>query len=356
MKKYFWPIALLVLIAFRQMAGSTVLETFYSRGLYPFLHRVLGFASAISPIPLIYLLWFGTLVFLAIRFRQWRRVSAGRRRKVLLLLRGTCSFLSAVAFFFLLLWGLNYGRQPVEKRLDLQVRPLDKGELLSEYRRLVDSLSVERQALQQKYPPLSDTSTWVVPPVAETLIREALEKVLSEQGYPVGLHIRLRELYPGTLLHMGTAGVYLAWSGEGHYDGGLHSLQKPFVMAHEMAHGYGFGDEGICNFWAWLACTRSENLLLRYSARLAYWRYVRAALQRLSPETFRQAEEHLPKGLQNDLMAIQRQMARYPDILPQWRNLVYETYLKSQGVKEGLKSYSRLPMLIKAWQLKKQKD
>ncbi len=355
MRKYFWPTAFLALVAFRQMAGHELLERFYSRGAYLVLHRLQSLVAVLSPMPLIYLLLLSLLLFLAFRLHRWWRKTDSLAAKCRSLLGGSLSLFSALGFFFLLLWGLNYGRQPVEERLQLKPKPLTQEELLEEYKRVSDLLQAERKTLLSSFENRSDTLALELPRVSEKLVREALEMVLAEQGYPVNLHIPLRELHPGTLLRIGTAGVYLAWSGEGHYDGGLHSLQKPFVMAHEMAHGYGFGDEGICNFWAWLACSRSDSPALRYSALLAYWRYLRAALRNLSPVTFHQAEARLPKGLRADLLAIQKQMARYPDILPRLRNSLYETYLKSQGVKEGMKSYSRLPMLVKAWRAKDEK-
>ncbi len=349
MRYFFWPTLFLLALGL-QHSPSPLIERYYSRGLYPLLRQVQSFLSGFSPWPLIYWLVLGLLVFVAFRLRVWWGSPGTALQKGLHFAGGALSLFSALGFFFLLLWGLNYARVPVAQSLGLKLEPLDREDLLCEYERVSGDLSAFRQmVLRQEGKPVLDTTALILPPVSQSEIAEALEQVLSRNAYPVHLGVRLRELYPGSLLRISTAGVYLAWSGEGHYDGGLHSLQKPFVMAHEMAHGYGFGDEGVCNFWAWLACTSSDNPALAYSGSLAYWRYVAAALRRIDPEAAREANSHLPKGIQNDLSAIRRQMDKYPDVLPRLRNRVYEAYLRSQGVKEGMKSYDEVLLLVSAY-------
>ncbi len=349
MRKYFWPLAFALILFFRSFAPGYLVEELYSRNLYLFLHALLGKVFGFLPFPAVYVLVIALLFFLIFRWYRRQRKLLSFSERASALLHGVLTLVSALGFFFILFWGLNYARLPVEKQLGLSLRPLTTEELLAEYEQVLEVLFAERQKLLTAQNMQSDTSALALPAVSEELIRAALERVLARHAYPTNLRVRLRELPRGSLLRIGTAGVYLAWSGEGHYDGGLHSIQKPFVMAHEMAHGYGFGDEGICNFWAWLACTESGHPALRYSANLAYWRYLQAALRQIAPERARKLQKNLPKGIQKDLEAIRQQMSRYPDILPDLRDWAYETYLKSQGVKEGMKSYSRLPVLVKAY-------
>ena len=135
-------------------------------------------------------------------------------------------------------------------------------------------------------------------------------------------------------------------------DKGLHPVQWPFTLAHEMAHGYGFGNEGVCNFWAALACLQSKDPGIRYAGRLAYWRYIAVEYRRYDPEGFRRAREALPREVTMDLKAIQKAMDRYPDLVPRLQYRLYDSYLKSQGVKEGMKSYSQVLLLVRSWEQK----
>ena len=91
--------------------------------------------------------------------------------------------------------------------------------------------------------------------------------------------VRVRQPWPnGFLLRWSTAGIYIPQTGEGHIDRGLLAVQKPFTIAHEMAHGYGVADEGACNFIAWLACSQSRDPWVRFGGALTYWRYAAAEM------------------------------------------------------------------------------
>ena len=72
----------------------------------------------------------------------------------------------------------------------------------------------------------------------------------------------------GILLRFNSSGVYFPFTGEGHVDNGLHPVSKPFTIAHELGHGYGFGSEDVCNFLGFLACVRSDNPAIRYAGYL----------------------------------------------------------------------------------------
>ena len=53
-----------------------------------------------------------------------------------------------------------------------------------------------------------------------------------------------------------------------------------------------------------------------------------------------------------DLYSINDNSNKYPDVLPNWRNALYDTYLKTQGIPEGVLSYNRIVMLVKSWREK----
>ena len=164
------------------------------------------------------------------------------------------AFLGGIIFFFLLFWGFNYGRVSVEKQIGLTPKPLKIKELKAE----LDAQTILITQLRNALPNITDSAInhTFLPRNLENLVREDLKKILSENGFPTPGNVRGRLLKPkGLLLRINTAGVYIPFTAEGHIDAGLHPLQLPYVMAHEMSHGYGFGYEGTCNFWAWLACS-----------------------------------------------------------------------------------------------------
>lgn len=151
-------------------------------------------------------------------------------------------------------------------------------------------------------------------------------------------------------MRLGTAGVYWPWAAQGNYDAGLHPLQQPAVLAHELAHAYGFGDEGTCSFWAWLAAAEASDPLLRYTLELAYWRQIAGLLRYADPEGYlRWRQENLDPGIRNDLEAIYANGALYEDIAPALRDATYTAYLKAQGIHEGLLNYGRVVRLVEGY-------
>jgi len=119
-------------------------------------------------------------------------------------------------------------------------------------------------------------------------------------------------------------------------------------MAHELAHGYGIGDEGSCNFIAYLTCSTSDDPVLNYTGLLSYWRSVASQYRSIAPEEYKEARAALPRGIIEHMQRIREEMDKYPDIFPKVRDATYNAYLKTQGVEEGLKSYSRVVLLVQA--------
>ena len=181
-----------------------------------------------------------------------------------------------------------------------------------------------------------------------------VENWLRDNNFPAIGKVRGREIYPkGIFLHFSSSGLYFPFTGEGHVDAGVHALQKPYIIAHEMFHGYGFGDEGTCNFNAFLACIKSNDPYIAYSGHLSYWRTLAINYLRYRPKEYRAFRRTLPLTIQADLDAINEVLISYPDIMPRFRYYAYDAYLKAQGIDEGMKNYNRVIMLVNAWRKQK---
>lgn len=348
-KRWFWIGLGLLAVLLRLALSPEMIERYYSRGLFLVIRRGIDTIMGILPFASVYLLFFillGVLIFQGYRFFNSNTTWP---KKIGNALFSWLAFSGGVVFFFLILWGFNYGRVPLERQLGLAAKPLAMEELKEE----LDSTTAMLSTLRAKLPGVSDeaVSADFLPPHLEKTLRAELQRLLRQLGYPAVGKVRGRLLFPkGILLRISTAGVYIPFTGEGHVDPGLHSLQLPFVMAHEMAHGYGFGDEGTCNFLAYLCCIQSKEPVIQYVGYLNYWRYVASNYRRHKREDYwKFYENELPNGIKNDLNAIYEEMEKYPDILPKVRNYAYNSYLKAQGISEGMKNYSRILMLVHAW-------
>lgn len=336
--------------------GADWIERYYSEGVYIYIRLAQDALSWIAPFPLIYiLLLLITISVLLSLFRLYRKVGSVSA-KIFSLALNAAGFIAAFIFFFQILWGWNYARVPVAEKMGLNIKPFPPDELEADFFQVTDSLLALRARLHNQ-DSLALDATWLPDELGKRL-RKNLKATLEEHAYNNQGQVRVRAVRPeGVLLRFGTAGIYLPWVGEGHYDSGLHPIQIPYVMAHEMAHGYGFGDEGVCNFWAYLTCLRSSNDFVRYSGTLGYWRYLASEYRRQAPEAYKEAyHTYLTSSIRADLRAIYENSERFPDLMPRVRDFAYDTYLKAQGVEDGLKSYSQVIMMVHAWNLKKRES
>ncbi len=360
MKKYKYLLLAALLILTRILLGffPNLVETFYSRGLFLGIRWFIDHTTARLPFPTLYLLIVLLFFLFLKKGYQWWKLSQQKTLRISYFLLPIANFLSILISSFLLLWGFNYARQPIENQLNLTAKTLKLNQIIRETEWATAEINVARQAIENAYL-MADTNALnvdLLPQHLEDTMRQLIVETLKKYHYPTVGKMRGRVIYPkGFLMRLGASGIYLPWIGEGQVDGSLTAPQLPFTMAHELAHGYGFGDEGSCNFWAYLACSASDNLIIQYAGKLAYWRYIAAEYKYFKPESFELFRaKNLSRGVHNDLEMMYNNQEKYVTIFP-FQDAAYDTFLKFQGVEEGIESYSRMVLLVKAWKRKQKK-
>jgi hypothetical protein len=351
-RKYWLGIALgLLAFLFKRIfsANPSLAENLYSRGLFLLVRSLIDYLLAWLPIPLIYLFCIFIAYYLISSIRKWWiKEFATIAERMLAAALGVLAFVGVGFFLFLFMWGFNYSRLSMEHQLGLELEPLSLEELKSVFYEETEELKKLRKAI-----PNADTdpiSASDFPEDMEDILREQLEGWLAMHGFSTVGRVRGRYVLPkGIFLRFSSSGLYFPFTGEGHVDAGLHPLQRSPVMAHELAHGYGFGDEGTCNFLAYVSAENSKHPAIAYAAHLSFWRTLAVNYLKYEPEIYREFRESLPLGIQSDLDAINEVLKRYPDIMPKLRYYAYDAYLKAQGIDEGIKNYNRVVMMVKAW-------
>ena len=245
-------------------------EQWYSRGFFQAVRSGFDWTVGQLPVPAFYLFWAGILACWIVAYRR-RPPLKGLRSKLRYWLVRVLGFAGLLVGLFYWLWGFNYARVPLETQLELPALLPDSASLwadLAEETRMLDSLRTRLAGTDTVA--LDDRRFW--PADAEGTVRAAVEKWLATEGFPTGGRVRGRRLYPqGTLFLFGASGLYWPFSGEGNVEAGLHPLRALPTMAHEMSHGYGFCDEGVCNFIAYVSCAEHADPYIAYCARLSYW-------------------------------------------------------------------------------------
>lgn len=341
---------LTLLIRFILSQFPNAAEQLYSRGLFLAVRWVLDHTLALLPFHSLFLV-LPILIFII--FRRWVR---GRRRsergntKARLLRTGRhfLSLISAIVCLFFFLWGFNYQRIPVKESLGLVLEAPDSLFLEQELR--LAGLIAEGARLQ--IPGITaDTLTKALAPAElESKVASDLTATLGRLGYPASGRVRSRLIRPGGwMLSLNVAGIYNPFTGEGNVSTALTDPRVPFTMAHEMAHGYGFGDEGTCNFWALLACSQSRDPYIRYSGRIAWYLYLARELNQIAPYTYRKVYQEIPYGLRIDLIANRNNSRKYAGRASRIGRKVNDQYLKLQGVEKGIESYNQVVLMYLAW-------
>lgn len=336
------PLIVLVLLIVRSYGAShpAWVESWYSNGLYPIVRSLQTTISKSLPVPGLYLFGAGLLLLLLYKIWSWWRLRRNRRLMLQELLLDVLNIASLLIFWFLLSWGFNYVRLPMEDKLALDLQVPDSVALAQELTDVTALLVADRARLTQ------DTQAYIPATTFDRLARSCeseLQKTLKGLDYFVADESLPVHLLPsGLLMHLQTSGLYWFFFGECNVDGGLHPLQMPFTVTHELAHGYGIAREGECNFLAYQACRTAQDPYIRYAGTLTYWRYVASAFRRIAPRGYTDLRDSiLTPGIRNDLNAIYANNARFTPIMPRVRDQVYSAYLHAQ-TNEGLESYDKV--------------
>jgi len=305
-------------------------ERVYSAAIYPFLQPYVTWASNFSPIALLDV---GVALLLAATgaafFRRW---GVHGKWQAVVRTAGWAATASAVIYLlFLLSWGLNYRRVPLEDKL-----AFDRGRIDHEAARRLAVLAIEQ------------LNAGHAAAHAQPFRAEALERALADAQAMLG---RPRVAVIGRPKRS-LAGIYFRYAA---VDGmtvpifleiilnpDILPVELPSVLAHEWAHLAGYADESEASFVGWIAGVRSGDPVAHYSAWLDAYRLSTNVLSR----DVRASLPPLDEGPRQDLRAI---AARYARSSPRVRTAargVYDSYLKANRIEEGIDNYNLALQLI----------
>ncbi len=327
-----------VVAAFVEIPRPLV-ERWYSTGLYPLVQHALTPVSNLLPFA-----WLDVMLTAAVAAALFALIRAGRRawrERRLAIVLATFGHLLAVAagvyLVFLMLWGFNYRRIPMEERLILDRAAPTTDAVLQL------GLEAVRQINELHGP--AHAVGWVSDQRQNAPLRAAFEDVqrsLSDATPAV----------PGRLKRT-ALGPYFRWTS---VDGmvnpfalevvanpDLLPFERAFVAAHEWSHLAGYADESEASFVGWLSCIRAD-VPTQYSGWLFLFWQVNGEVGTEGRATLGAA---LGAGPRADLNAIVERIRRGQ--LPQLRHaswLLYDQYLKANRVEEGIRSYSAVITLL----------
>jgi hypothetical protein len=318
--------------------GSFTVERFYSKWLYPILQANLTSLSNRSPIALFDV---AIVVFIVIAVGIWAwSIRMARRTQVIRSLwRGlvaTLTLLAIVYLWFVASWGLNYARAPLESTMNY-----DAARITPEAVRALAEYSIDRANETHAaghaagFPAIHDSPQALV---------DALHQVEKEMGRPRPTVIATPKwsVFSPFYRASGVSGQLGPFFLETLLNPDLTGPERPAVLAHEWAHLSGFAPESDASFVGLLAALRAGPAA-EYSAWLDL---VSESVNQLQPVTQRLVLQKLAQGPRDDQAAIRERLKALVRPVEQVAWSSYDRMLKSQGVDEGVQSYSRVIQLL----------
>ena len=317
------------------------IEHYYSQGLSLAIAGFFRFLFGWIPFSVGDILY-TLLSILAVRYiyKTWRKYKA----RPIILLRDVTLVLAIIHFTFYFSWGLNYFRLPLHQNLNLDKTYDEKG-LYAVSKQLVDATN----ALQEEI--TGSDSIAVSFPFSKT---EVFNMTLAgydslEQKYPSLRYSRpsvKRSLLSTGLSYMGYGGYLNPFTHEAQVNGKIPKFRYPVVTAHEMGHQLGYSAEDEVNFIGYLVTLKNENIYFQYSAYAYALGYCLRDLRIRDKEAWNKIRVQINPGVKANYQEVTAFWKQYENPLEPVFKSIFNTFLKANKQKEGIKSYNRVVSLV----------
>lgn len=332
-----------------QKVPAEKVERIYSRGIYPFFARVLGFFSSLVPTSLAELiLVFGGGLLLVILIVRLVKIPFG---KLLSRRRNRIRFVSyvitlgitagAMLNLFYILWGFNHYRLPLSQLMELDVHNRSVEELAE----LTEYLAKEAAELRAM---VNEDENGVFSAGSRKDALKAIPEAYRALGRDNDLFSNRcyrpkSVILSQTLSKLDIAGIYIPYLAEPNVNGEQPDLYFLSGAAHELGHYHGFAAEDEANFISYYVSLWSNDPALKYSAVMAALSSCTNKLNSYDSDKYSEIwYSYYSEGMQRDLANYSVYYKKYENHpAAQVNNSINDAYLQYHGHSDGLKSYGR---------------
>lgn len=269
-------------------------------------------------------------------------------------------WIAVIGAVFYWTWGLNYARTPLVEVLGWQVQVAPLEDHTAQAHELTVLGEVAIAAANASYREAFGTddldvpSAWPGSPAdLDAVVDTALDRAIADLGLPAALqgrHGRSKvPLLSALMSTMHITGFFFPWTGEANLNGQQPACFRPHVLAHEKAHQRGLGPEDEVEFLAFATGVRADHPYQRYSAYLYASVCLLRELNRVDAKASARLDAERLPGVRRDLDANSLFWTVRRGTLTKITITINDTYLKSQGVKKGVQSYTASTALIVAY-------
>lgn len=331
--------AVLLLTANHLQSAFFALYTPISQGILAFLGRVTGKL----PFPL----W----EILAVLLLLWLIISLIRalvRKKFFRWLSGVVLVLSIGVTAFVGIWGLNYYAPSLTQRMGLPEKQYTVSQL-SEAACYYRDMANKTGGVMPR-----DEAGAVIPGEFSLLSASAADcfaPLAANYDCFIPTDTGVKALLSSPLLaKTGTTGMFLCLTGESGVSTHTYPVSLPFTMCHEISHRMAIAREDEANFAAFLACCESDRAEFQYAGYYNAFLYCYNALYKEDPQAAAKVWEGLEEAVADDMhRATRHYQSLRNETAAAVTDRVYDGYLKSFSVEEGVQSYGAVADLLLIW-------
>ena len=333
---WYSAIPLWLLISFARN-NPELIEKYYSRLFYPLFYDVHKFFFDLIPFSLgdtlyiIIILYFLKAIFQKIIF--WRA-------KPLNLFLDTGSLVVITIWIFHLSWGFNYHRLPLNIQLQIPIEYTRK-DLARQLDKIIQESNQSHNLLVS-----SDTLAVKFPFSKEQVLEKiSLYNPMNQETmiHPSALKKSLLSL---PLSYMGYSGYLNPFTLESQANAKMPIQSLITTSLHETAHQMGYASEKEANFIAYLSAIKSKDPYIQYAGNIFAFRYLFNDLFKLDPKKARKKLKLLNPGILKNFKEVNDFWKKYDNPLKIIFNKTYNSYLRANGQKSGLKSYNEMVGLL----------
>ena len=311
-------------------------ERHYSNRVFPAMQQVATSISNVTNFALLDLLLLaGPIYVLVVTFKA-PAASRSKGLAALFWLLKLAVAASVVVVVFYVMWGLNYQRLPLIRKIPYDARSVTP----ETARALADRAVDEINALYPAAHTYAATTAGVDPSLDGGFLQAQRALGVVRPAVP---GLPKRSILDWYFKSAGVSGMTDPIFLETLVASDLIPFERSHVIAHEWGHLAGFVDEGEANFVGWLTCMKSSP-----AARYSGWMFLYSELvPGLREPDRREVTARLEFGPRADMLSAAERSRR--DIKPVIANagwIVYDRYLKANRVEAGRASYAQVVRII----------
>ncbi len=329
--------ALLPQILVVKLLGSypDFVEQYYSNGAYPVISKFFRFLLGWIPFSIGDIIYF-VIICLSIGYLFYHRKYIKKHPK--LFIRNIVMVLSVAYFTFHISWAFNYYRLPISNKLQLE-ETYTKDELVSFTKNLINKTN-------QLHLTITNDSTLKVDfPYTKN---EIFEKTIS--GYKnLGTTFPFlsyqkpsikKSVFSTVLSYMGYGGYLNPFTHESQVNGKLPNFRFPVVSGHEIGHQLGYSAENETNLIGYIVTINNKDVLFQYSGYAYALGYCLSNIKAVDKKLYGELIILVNAGILKNFQEVNDFWKSYENPMEPIFKSIYNTFLKVNNQKEGIKSYS----------------